>query len=144
RSRTGGAPARATARRPRSTGHPRARCRREAAREPTSRSSGSAERSRSGRAARRRPCAAERIRRPAAWRPRLSPVGRRLAAVELESLDFLYMPSGDPAAELEYFERVLGAQVAFAIEAFGTRVAMVRLAEGPPALLLAGHLEGER
>jgi len=64
--------------------------------------------------------------------------------VKLESLDFLYMPSSDPAAELEYFERVLGAQVAFAIEAFGTRVAMVRPADGPPALLLAGHLEGER
>jgi hypothetical protein len=64
--------------------------------------------------------------------------------VKLESLDFLYMPSGDPAAELEYFEKVLGADVVFAIEAFGTRVAMVRLGDGPPALLFAGHLEGER
>jgi hypothetical protein len=32
----------------------------------------------------------------------------------------------------------------FAIEAMGTRVAMLRLSSGPPAVLLAGHLEGER
>ena len=63
--------------------------------------------------------------------------------MKLASLDFVYMPSRDPAAELEYFERVLGAEVVFAIERFGTRVAMVRMADGP-ALLLAGHLEGER
>jgi hypothetical protein len=60
-----------------------------------------------------------------------------------ESLDFIYMPSADPVAELEWFETALGAEVAFAIEAFGTRVAMVRPVAGP-ALLLAGHLGGER
>ena len=64
--------------------------------------------------------------------------------MKVESLDFLYMPSRDPAAELDYFERVLGWQVAFAIEAFGTRVAMVRLNPDPPAVLLAGHLEGDQ
>ena len=64
--------------------------------------------------------------------------------MKLESLDFVYMPSRDPAAELEVFEKTLGAEVVFAIEAFGTRVAMLQLAEGPPAILLAGHLEGER
>jgi hypothetical protein len=63
--------------------------------------------------------------------------------MKLESLDFIYMPSRDPAVELDWFENVLGAEVVFAIEAFGTRVAMVRPAEGP-AVLLAGHLEGER
>jgi hypothetical protein len=63
--------------------------------------------------------------------------------VKLESLDFVYMPSRDPAAELEWFETVLGAEVLFAIEAFGTRVAMLQPASGP-AVLLAGHLEGER
>jgi hypothetical protein len=63
--------------------------------------------------------------------------------VKLESLDFIYMPSRDPAAELEWFESVLGAEVVFAIEAFGTRVAMLMPATGP-AVLLAGHLEGER
>jgi hypothetical protein len=59
-------------------------------------------------------------------------------------LDFVYLPSRDPAAESEYFTEVLGGELVFAIEAFGTRVAMVRLGPGPPDLLLAGHLEGER
>jgi hypothetical protein len=63
--------------------------------------------------------------------------------VKFESLDFIYMPSRDPAAELEWFQTALGAEVAFAIEAFGTRVAMLRPPAGS-ALLLAGHLEGER
>jgi malonyl CoA-acyl carrier protein transacylase len=37
----------------------------------------------------------------------------------------------------------MGGTVIFAIEAFGTRVAMLQLSEGPPPVLLAGHLEGE-
>jgi hypothetical protein len=61
-----------------------------------------------------------------------------------ERLDFLYMPSADVAADVEYFTEVLGARLEFAIEAFGTRVAMVRLSEEPPSLLVAGHLQGER
>ena len=61
--------------------------------------------------------------------------------MKLESLDFIYMPSADPARDLEWFEKTLGAEVVFAIERFGTRVAMVRPAAGP-AILLAGHLEG--
>ena len=64
--------------------------------------------------------------------------------MKLESLDFVYMPSADPAAEMQRFADVLGAEIAFAIEAFGTRVAMLRLAPGGPALLLAGHMHGER
>ena len=63
--------------------------------------------------------------------------------MKLESLDFVYMPSADPAAELDWFVATLGAEVVFAIEAFGTRVAMLQPAAGP-AVLLAGHLEGER
>ena len=59
-------------------------------------------------------------------------------------LDFLYMPSRDPAAEAEQIAGDLGGEIVFTIEAFGTRVAMVRLGEGPPDLLLAGHLDGER
>jgi hypothetical protein len=61
-----------------------------------------------------------------------------------ESLDFLYMPSDDVAAEARHFTDVLGAELVFAIEAFGTRVAMMKLADGPPDLLLAEHLDGER
>jgi len=61
-----------------------------------------------------------------------------------ESLDFLYMPAADVAAEVKHFTSVLGAELVFAIEAFGTRVAMLRLAAGPPDVLLADHLDGER
>ena len=61
-----------------------------------------------------------------------------------DRLDFVYLPSRDVAAELGHFTARLGAELVFAIEAFGTRVAMVRLTPEPPALLLAGHLEGDR
>jgi hypothetical protein len=58
--------------------------------------------------------------------------------------DFLYMPSRDPAAEASYFSETLGGEIVFAIEAFGTRVAMVKLTDEAPDLLFAGHLDGER
>ena|SRR5581483_7159438 len=61
-----------------------------------------------------------------------------------EQLDFVYMPSRDVAADVESFASLLGASIAFAIEAFGARVAMLRLASGPAEVLLADHLEGER
>jgi hypothetical protein len=64
--------------------------------------------------------------------------------VTLERLDFIYMPSPDTAADVRHFESALDAEVVFAIERFGTRVAMVKLAEGSPALLFAQHLGGER
>lgn len=57
------------------------------------------------------------------------------------SLDFVYLPSRDAAADVIHFE-LLGGKVIFAIEAFSTRVAMVDLTGSPPALLLAEHLEG--
>jgi hypothetical protein len=60
-----------------------------------------------------------------------------------ESLDFVYLPSRDVASELERFTEGLGGQVVFAIEAFGTRVAMVELSGTPPPILLAGHLQGD-
>ena len=43
-----------------------------------------------------------------------------------ERLDFVYMPSADVAGDVEYFTGALGARLEFAIEAFGTRVAMVQ------------------
>jgi hypothetical protein len=61
-----------------------------------------------------------------------------------QSLDFIYAPSADVAADIARFESTLGASVEFAVERFGTRVAMVRLADGPPHVVLAEHLEGER
>ena len=61
-----------------------------------------------------------------------------------DRLDFVYMPSQDVAADVEHFTRRLGAELVFAIEAFGTRVAMVRMAPDPPPLLFAGHLRGDQ
>ena len=60
-----------------------------------------------------------------------------------EELDFIYMPSSDVAADLAYYRDVLGGEIVFAIEAFGTRVAQVRISEVGPRLLLAGHMQGE-
>jgi hypothetical protein len=48
------------------------------------------------------------------------------------------------AADLRYFTTVLGGRLGFAIEGMGTRVAMIELADGPPHILLADHLEGDR
>ena len=62
----------------------------------------------------------------------------------VDGLDFIYLPSRDVAAEMTVFTDGLGAELVFAIEAFGTRVAMVRLSPTPPALLLAGHLAGDQ
>jgi hypothetical protein len=57
-------------------------------------------------------------------------------------LDFIYTPSADVARDLEYFEQVLGAEIVFAIDGMGTRVAMVRFGPEPPAIMLADHLGG--
>ena len=61
-----------------------------------------------------------------------------------ESLDFLYTPSADVAADMAWFRDVLGADPVFAIEGMGARVAALRLADGPPLVLLTDHLEGDR
>ena len=61
-----------------------------------------------------------------------------------QQLDFVYTPSRDVAADLGYFTEVLGGRVVFAVEAMETRVAAVQLTEGPPLVLLADHLEGDR
>jgi hypothetical protein len=45
---------------------------------------------------------------------------------------------------MRYFTEVLGAKLGFAIEGMGARVAMVQLSAGPPHVLLADHLEGDR
>ena len=61
-----------------------------------------------------------------------------------DALDFVYLPSRDAAADVQHFTDGLGAELVFAIEAFGTRVAMVRLAPDRPELLLAEHLQGDQ
>ena len=60
------------------------------------------------------------------------------------SLDYVYMPSRDVARDMAYFTDVLGGRLVFAIDAIGARVAMIYLTEGPPRLLLADHVEGDR
>jgi hypothetical protein len=61
-----------------------------------------------------------------------------------ERLDYLYMPSRDVPADVAWFTDVLGGRLVFAVEAIGTRVAMIELTAEPPRILLAGHLVGER
>ena len=58
-------------------------------------------------------------------------------------LDYLYMPSRDTAADLRFYEEVLGARTVFAVDGMGARVAMLELGTPPPHVLLADHLEGE-
>jgi hypothetical protein len=60
------------------------------------------------------------------------------------SLDFLYTPSSDVAADVQYFTRTLGGKLVFAIDSNGTRVAAVELTGGPPLVLFADHVEGDR
>ena len=62
----------------------------------------------------------------------------------LDSLDFLYSPSRDVAADMADFTSVLGGRLVFAIEDGGIRVAMVEMTEGPPRILLTDHVAGER
>ena len=65
-------------------------------------------------------------------------------ALPFEQLDFVYMPTRDPSADMEYFTAVLGGRLVFAVEGMGAKVAMVELTDGPPRVLLADHLEGDR
>jgi hypothetical protein len=66
------------------------------------------------------------------------------AALPFLGLDFLYTPSRDVAADVAEFTTTLGGRLVFAIEAMGTRVAMVDLAPDSPRILLTDHLEGDR
>ena len=61
-----------------------------------------------------------------------------------ERLDFIYTPSRDVAGDVEFHVDRLGARVVFAVDDGGTRVAMVELTSGPPRVLFADHLEGDR
>jgi hypothetical protein len=65
-------------------------------------------------------------------------------AHRFQQLDFLYTPSRDVEADARYFTKVLGGRLVFTIESAGTRVAAVELTSGPPQVLFADHVEGER
>ena len=62
----------------------------------------------------------------------------------LRSLDFIYAPSSDVAADVRRLVDVLGAELVFAIGQAGTRVAMLRLGADGPAMLLTDHLPDDR
>jgi hypothetical protein len=64
--------------------------------------------------------------------------------VTLRSLDYVYTPSRDVPADAAWLTDVLGGRLVFAIEAMGARVAMVELTDGPPAIVLNDHVEGDR
>lgn len=57
----------------------------------------------------------------------------------LGRLEYLYMGSTDVGRDLDYYTRVLGAQVVWDFSEFGTRVAGLRLWAQGPMLLVAGH-----
>jgi predicted enzyme related to lactoylglutathione lyase len=54
------------------------------------------------------------------------------------SLRFLYVGSSDVGRDVEYYTGVLGAEKIWDLSSFGTRVAAVRVCDGP-LILLAGH-----
>jgi hypothetical protein len=64
--------------------------------------------------------------------------------VDLGTLDYLYAPSSDVAADVRWFAETLGAEVRFAIESGGVRVALLRLGEGATPVVLTDHLPDER
>lgn len=82
------------------------------------------------------------------WGPRRKPLPAAYrssmdGSIPFDTLDYVYMPSHDVAADVRYFVDVLGAQPVFAIDDGGTRVAMVQLGTEPPRLLLTDHLKSE-
>jgi hypothetical protein len=65
-------------------------------------------------------------------------------APQLGPLDYVYAPSSDVAADAQAFVETLGAELVFAIDRSGTRVAMLRVGTGGPAILLTDHLPDDR
>jgi hypothetical protein len=67
----------------------------------------------------------------------------RMEELRLGPLAYVYAPSADVAADAHWLVEVLGAELVFAIESGGTRVAMVRLGTDAP-ILVTDHLPDER
>jgi hypothetical protein len=61
----------------------------------------------------------------------------------IDWLDVLYLPSRDVEADVRFYRDTLRGRVIFAIEAMGTRVAEVALAQQGPHVLLAEHLPAD-
>jgi hypothetical protein len=62
----------------------------------------------------------------------------------LGPLDYVYAPSADVAADARWFVDTLGADLVFAIDRSGTRVAMLRVGTAGPAIILTDHLPDDR
>lgn len=60
------------------------------------------------------------------------------------SLDFVYVPTPDVDAATRHYQDVLGAELVWKVRGMSTVVACLRVAGEGPAILLSGHLEGER
>jgi hypothetical protein len=61
-----------------------------------------------------------------------------------ESLDFIYVPTGDVDAAAAHHQRMLDAELLWKVRAMDTTVASLRVSAEGPQILLSGHLEGER
>lgn len=64
--------------------------------------------------------------------------------VPFEQLDYLYVPSRDVERDARFMTETLGGKLVFAIDSMGARVAKVELTSGPPHILLADHVDGDR
>jgi hypothetical protein len=62
----------------------------------------------------------------------------------LGKLDYIYTPSTDVAGDAHWFVEALGAELVFAIDRSGTRVAMLRVGHDGPAIVLTDHLPDDR
>ena len=60
-----------------------------------------------------------------------------------ESLDFVYVPTGDVDASVTGYVEQLGASLEWKVRAMGTVVACLRMSADGPRVLLAGHLAGD-
>jgi hypothetical protein len=63
--------------------------------------------------------------------------------VRFLALDFLYVPTRDVGETARRWVEELGAELVWKVEAMGTVVARLRVSEEGPAVVLAGHLEGD-
>jgi hypothetical protein len=61
-----------------------------------------------------------------------------------ESLDFIYVPTGDVDAAAAHHVGALGAEPLWTVRAMDTMVAALRVSSIGPQILLSGHLEGDR
>jgi catechol 2,3-dioxygenase-like lactoylglutathione lyase family enzyme len=59
------------------------------------------------------------------------------------SLDFVYVPTADVDATADRYVAAMGAELVWKVRGMETVVACLRVADGGPAVLLSGHLQGE-